>query len=210
MADRAKIKAEIRTSLGSRHAAAIRRQGKLPAVVYGHKEAPVAVALDTHEFIEHLHHGNRLFDVDMDGAKATLLVKDLQYDHLGKNVIHADMVRVDLKEKVTLTVSVELRGMAKGAAEGGILDQHLDHLEVECLVTEIPDVIGVSIKELGLDEAIHAGDVTLPAGVTLVTDPEALLVTCHVLAAAKTTEEMEAEAPTAPEVITQRAEEETE
>lgn len=205
MAERAKIKAEVRTSLGSRHTAAIRRQGKLPAVIYGHKKDPVAVAFDMHEFVEELHHGQRLFDVDMDGGKQTLMLKDLQYDHLGKNVIHADMVRVNLEDKVKVAVRIELRGTAKGATEGGIVDQHLNQLDVECLVTEIPDAIPVSIKEMVVGDVIHAGDVTLPAGVTLMTDPAALLLTCHLVAAAKTTEELEAEAPTAPEVITERA-----
>jgi large subunit ribosomal protein L25 len=208
MAERAKIKAEVRTSLGSRRAAAIRRQGKLPAVVYGHKESPVAVTFNTHEFVENLHHGHRLFDVEMDGKKTTLLVKDLQYDHLGKNVIHADMMRVDLKERVRITVPIELRGTAKGAAEGGIVDEHLDHLEVECLVTQIPETIPVSIKELALGDSLHARDIALPPGVTLVTNPDALVLTCHLVAAAKTTEEIEAEAPTAPEVITGRPAEE--
>ncbi len=208
MAERAKIKAETRTSLGSRHAAAMRREGKLPAIVYGHKKEPVAVAFDLHEFVEDLHHGHRLFDVDMDGGKATLLLKELQYDHLGKNIVHADLVRVDLKEQVRVTVPIELRGTAKGASEGGIVDEHMDRLEIECLVTSIPETIPVSIKELSVGDAVHAGDILLPEGVSLVTAPEALVLTCHLVAAAKTTEEVEEEAPAAPELIRERGEEE--
>jgi len=208
MAERAKIKAETRTTLGSRRASAIRRDGKLPAVVYGHKEAPVAIAVDMHEFVEDLHHGHRLFDVEMDGTKTTVLVKDLQYDHLGRNIIHADMVRVDLQEKVRLTVPLEIRGTAKGASEGGIVDVHMDHLEVECLVTQIPETIAVSIKEMSIGDSIHAGEIKLPEGVALATESDALVLTCHLMAAAKTTEELEAETPTAPEVITQRVKEE--
>jgi len=149
MTQRAVIKAEIRTSLGSKQAARLRRQGKLPAIVYGHKEDPVAVSFDLHDFVEDLHHGHRLFDTEFGGKTETLLVKDLQYDHLGKNVIHADMVRVNLEETVKVTVPIEMRGTPKGSHEGGIVDEHLDHLEIECRVTEIPEVIPVLVKDLG-------------------------------------------------------------
>ena len=131
-------------------------------------------------------------------------------DHLGKDIIHADLVRVDLAERVKVSVPIELKGTSKGSHEGGIIDEHLDHLEVECKVTAIPESITVSIKELGVGESIHAGDVELPEGVSLVTNPEALILTCHIVAAAKSTEEIEEEEPTAPEVITERAAEEEE
>lgn len=208
MAQRAVIKAELRTTLGSKDASRLRRKGKLPAIVYGHKKEPVAISFDVHGFVEDLHHGHRLFDTDMGGKTETLLVKDIQYDHLGKNVIHADMVRVDMEETVKVAVPIEMRGTSKGSHEGGIVDEHLDHLEIECKVMEIPEVIAVSVKELSVGDAIHAGDVELPAGAKLVTDPEALLLTCHLVAAAKTTEEVEEEMPAGPEVITEKPAEE--
>ncbi len=208
MAQRAVIKAEIRTTLGTKDASRLRRKGKLPAIVYGHKKEPVAISFDVHGFVEDLHHGHRLFDTDMGGKTETLLVKDIQYDHLGKNVIHADMVRVNLEETVKVVVPIEMRGTSKGSHEGGIVDEHLDHLEIECKVMEIPEVIPVSVKELSVGDAIHAGDVELPAGAKLVTDPEALLLTCHLVAAAKTTEEVEEEMPAGPEVITEKPAEE--
>ncbi len=208
MAQRAVIKAEIRTTLGTKDASRLRRKGKLPAIVYGHKKEPVAISFDVHGFVEDLHHGHRLFDTDMGGKTETLLVKDIQYDHLGKNVIHADMVRVNLEETVKVVVPLEMRGTSKGSHEGGIVDEHLDHLEIECKVMEIPEVIPVLVKELGVGDAIHAGDVELPAGTKLVTDPEALLLTCHLVAAAKTTEEVEEEMPAGPEVITEKPAEE--
>ncbi len=208
MAQRAVIKAEIRTTLGSKDAVRLRRKGRLPAIVYGHKKDPVAISFGLHDFVEDLHHGHRLFDTEFGGKTETLLVKDLQYDHLGKSVIHADMVRVDLKETVKVTVPIEMRGTSKGSHEGGIVDEHLDHLEIECKVMEIPELIPVSVKELGVGDAIHAGDVELPAGAKLVTDPEALLLTCHLVAAAKTTEEVEEEMPVGPEVITEKPGEE--
>jgi large subunit ribosomal protein L25 len=157
--------------------------------------------LDTHDFTEALHHGQRLMDLKLGRKKETVLVKDIQYDHLGKNIIHADLMRVSATELVTVTVPIELKGIAKGTHEGGIVEVHTDHVEVECKVTDIPESIIVSIKELGIDEHIFARDVQLPQNVTLVTDPDTLLVSCGIVAAVKTTEEVEAEEPVAPEVI---------
>jgi large subunit ribosomal protein L25 len=120
------------------------------------------------------------------------------------------MVRVDLTETVRVTVPIELKGTAKGAHEGGIVDEHLDHLEIECKAGEIPEVIPVSIKELGVGDAIHARDIELPEGMKLATSPETLVLTCHLVAAAKSTEELEEGMPSAPEVITEKVDQEGE
>jgi len=151
-----------------------------------------------------------LFDVAIDGKKQKLLVKDLQYDHLGKEIVHADLMRVDLSETVRVTVPIELKGTAAGTHEGGIVEEHVDHLEVECRVTVIPDVLSISVKDIGVGDALHAGQVELPAGVKLVSAPDLVVVTCHLVAAAKTTEEIEAEIPSAPEVIGEQAKEQAE
>ena len=204
------LKAEIREQTGSKHAVNVRKQGRIPAIVYGHKKEPVAVSLDEHNFVEGLHHGHRLLDVQLGKKKEKMLVKDLQYDHLGKNIIHADLIRVDVSETVKVTVPIELKGMAQGTHEGGIIEEHTDRLEVECKVTDIPESIIVSIKEIGVGDNLHAGDIELPAGVKLASSPETLLVTCSLVAAAKSTEELEEEVPIAPEVIGEAKEDEGE
>jgi large subunit ribosomal protein L25 len=190
------LKAEIREHTGSKWAAKVRKQGRIPAIVYGHKQEPVAVSLDAHNFIEGLHHGHRVMDVQIGKKKATMMVKDLQYDYLGRDIIHVDLVRVDASEMVKVAVPLELKGTAQGTHEGGIIEEHTDHLEVKCKVTDIPEV--------------HAADVELPEGVELASDPGTLLVTCHLVAAAKTTEVLEEEVPIAPEVIGEAKEPEEE
>ena len=195
------LKAEIRKHMGSKATARVRAQGRIPAIVYGHKEKPMAISVDAHDFMEGLYHGHRLFDIQVDKRPEKIIIKDLQYDYLGKNIIHADLMRVDVTENVKISVPIELKGTAKGTHEGGIIGGHADHIEVECKVTEIPEVITVSVKEVGVGDAIHAGEIELPAGVKLVSDPSILLVTCHFVASAKSTEEMEEEMPVAPEVI---------
>jgi len=195
------LEAQVRRGSGSREATRLRQQGRVPAIVYGHQKDPVAISLDAHDLVEGLHHGQRLIDLNFDGKTEKTLIKDLQYDHLGKSVIHVDLIRVSVTDTVKVAVPIELKGTAKGSHEGGIVEAHADHVEVECLVTAIPHVIGVSIKEMGVGESIHAGDVALPEGVKLTSSPELLLATCHVVVEAKTTEEVEEETPAAPEVI---------
>ena len=195
------LKAEVREHTGSRAASQVRRQGRIPAIVYGHKQEPMAISLDAHDFVEALHHGIRLMDIKIGRRSEKAIVKDLQYDHLGRKVIHADLVRVNVKEKVVVTVPIELKGTAKGTHHGGLLEEHADHLEVQCLPTQIPESVVVSVREVEVGDSIHAGDVELPEGVVLVSPADTLLVACHALAVAKTTEELEEEAPAAPEVI---------
>jgi len=195
------LKAEIREHTGSKTVRKIRKQGKIPAIMYGHKEEPVAISLDGHNFVEGLHHGHRLIDVQIGKKKEKTIVKELQYDHLGKNIIHADLMRVDISEKIKVTVPIELKGTAAGTHEGGIIEEHTDHLEIECMATDIPEKIVVLIKDVHVGSNLHAGEIELPEGINLVSPPETLLVTCHLVAAAKTTEELEEESPAAPEVI---------
>ncbi|MHC4728761.1 MAG: 50S ribosomal protein L25 [Planctomycetota bacterium] len=199
------LKAEIRERTGSKAVQKIRKEGRIPAIVYGHKKTPVAISLDAHNFVEGLHHGQRLMDVQIDKKKEKIIVKDLQYDYLGKNIIHADLMRVDITEMIKVTVPIELKGaaVAKGTHEGGIIEEHADHLEVECRATDIPEAIVVWVKEVGVGDSLHASDITLPEGVKLFSSPETLLVTCHLVAAAKTTEQVEEEMPTTPEIITE-------
>ncbi len=202
------LKAEIREQTGSKYAAEVRKSGRIPAIIYGHKQEPVAISLDAHSFIEGLHHGRRLMDVQIGKSKQKTLVKDLQYDHLGKDVIHVDMMRVDVTENIKVTVSIELKGTAKGAHEGGIVEEHTDHLEIECRATDIPESVVISVKELDVGDALHASDIVLPEGVKLVSPPDTLIVACRLVAEAKTTEEIEEQAPAAPEVIGEAKEEE--
>jgi large subunit ribosomal protein L25 len=195
------LKAEIREQTGSKQVAKLRGKGRIPAIVYGHKRESVAISLDANSLVETLHHGRRVIDVQIGGKKEKLIVKELQYDYLGRDIVHADLMRVDVTETVKVKVPIELKGTAKGTHEGGIIEEHADHLEVECKVTDIPENLIVPVKEMDLGDALHAGDIEMPSGVSLVSDPSMLLVTCRLVAVAKTTEELEEEAPVAPEVI---------
>ena len=204
------LRAEIREHVGSKSAAKMRKQGRIPAVVYGHKKKPVAISLNQHQLVETLHSGRRLINVQIGKSAETMIFKDLQYDYLGKDIIHVDLMRVDAGETVRVTVPIELKGTAKGTQEGGIVEEHTDRFEIECRVTDIPEAIVVSVKEIEVGDTLHAGDIELPDGVKLVSSPLTVLLTCGLVAAAKSTEELEEEIPVAPEVIGEAKEAEEE
>ncbi|MBP8912514.1 MAG: 50S ribosomal protein L25 [Phycisphaerae bacterium] len=199
------LQAELRERIGSKAASAVRKQGRIPCIVYGHKEEPVAISVNAHDFLEGIHHGHRLVDITINGTTEKMLVKELQFDHLGRDIVHVDLMRVDVTEMITVDVPVEIKGIAKGTSEGGVVESNTDHLEIECLAINIPEKITVIIKDLGVGETIKAGDIKLPEGVKLVSSPETAVVSCRIVAEAKTTEQLEAEAPAAPEVITEKA-----
>jgi large subunit ribosomal protein L25 len=196
------LNADTREQKGSTPAARLRKQGLIPAIIYGHKKEPVSVTVNAHDFNEAIHHGHRLMDLNVGKKKETIIVKDIQYDYLGKNIIHADLMRVNITDMVTVTVPVELKGPAKGAAEGGVTVAHASQLEIECRVTEIPEKIILDIKELGVGGHIFAKEIQMPEGAKLKSDPETLVVSCTIVEEIKTTEQVEQAEPIVPEVIT--------
>ncbi len=198
------LKAKKREQVGSRMSRKIRSQGLLPAIIYGHKQEPVSIQLDYHDFALELQHHHRLLDIELDGKQEKLLVKDVQYDYMGDKYVHVDLARVNLDERVQVTVSVELKGIPVGVTEGGILEQAMVDVELECLVTSIPESIRVKVGELKLGQHLLAKDLELPAGTKLVTDPDALVAI--VRAKGEEVEEVTPEVAEGvePEVITAR------
>ncbi|AQQ08625.1 General stress protein CTC [Sedimentisphaera cyanobacteriorum] len=205
------LKAELRET-GTKSAVKLRENGRTPAVIYGHKQEPVAVSIETSDLLKAMHSGNRLFDLEFDGKSETLLLKDMQYDHYQRDVIHVDLMRVDMDEKASVTVPVVLKGTAKGIAEGGMVDVHLDHIDVECPVVSIPEYFEVLIKDLGLNDYITVGNIELPRGASLITDSESVVVNCHEVTVAPEPEEGEEleEEAVEPEVITEKKPEDEE
>ncbi len=207
------LKVHKREKVGSRYAARERAAGLLPAVVYGHGVDPVHISLEAKETLRYFHSGERVFSLSIPGQKGeeTVLLKDLQFDHLGTNVVHADLMRVDLNEQITAQVHIRMIGEAVGLkSAGAILVQPVTALTIRCTVAALPDHIDVDISGLGTGEALHAGDVKLPAGIELAMDAESVLASITVV---KETEEAgEAAAAggadaTQPEVITAKKEE---
>ena len=210
------LTAKKRDRVGSRYSSRIRQQGGLPAIVYGHKEEPVPVSLDAHEALTHISKGEKVFRLQMDGAAGepeTVLLKDLQFDYLGSRIVHADFARVSLTDRVTVKVPVHLIGEAKGLKTAGAILMHpTSDIEIECVVTEIPEFIEVQIENVDVDETITAGEITLPSpSMKLKTDSHAILAQVMVQAEAAATAEaatVEAGAAASPEVLTAKKAEE--
>jgi large subunit ribosomal protein L25 len=176
MAESVTLKTKPRKPQGSQEARRLRRQGQVPAVIYGHKEAAVAVALPEDELQAALRHHARVLDLDAEGKVQKVLIKEIQYDHLGKELLHVDFARVSADEKVKVTVRLELRGQAPGVTAGGVLDQPIHGLEVECLAISIPDSIRVNISEMQIGTVLHVRELTMPPGVKAMADPDLVVV----------------------------------
>lgn len=204
------LTAQHRPQTGSKYTRKLRKTGKVPGIVYGHGEDPVPFVIDYHDLSVELQHGQRLLSLDLQGQVQSFLVKDVQFDHLGSEMLHIDLARVDLNEIVTVQVALELRGVPRGAAEGGVLEQILADLEIQCLASSIPNEIRASVAGLHVGESLTVGQLELPEGVKTKVDPATVIATVRVVAeelapaVVETTEEVE------PEVITKRKVEEGE
>lgn len=190
-----------RTTTGTRAAKKTRAAGMIPGIVYGHKQDPVAVAVPAKE-LDHairVQHA-RTFEIAVGGKKETVLIRELQWDHLGKEMYHIDFWRVDASERVKVTVPVELRGIPK-ATGGGVLEQPLHTLHIECPALAIPEAIRVEITNLTLGAPIHVRELTLPEGVKVFEAPEAVVVQLKLPGQEEPTETTEAGAAE-PEVLT--------
>lgn len=206
MAEAVKIQVEARDpaknkGTGSRVARRLRAAGRIPAIVYGHKQAPTPIALPRDAAWEMIKKSTHLAELSLAGATETVLVRDIQWDHLGKEILHIDFARVSAGEQIETEVRIDLKGTAPGVAAGGVLEQPIHALRVKCEATSIPDSIKVDISHLELGKGIHVHELTLPPGVTADAEPELLVV--HVVArvAAAETAPGEGEAATQPEVI---------
>ena len=206
------LQAAPRTGSGSRAAHKLRKQGQVPGIVYGHKQDNVQVAVDAAELdrairVQHA----RVLDLQLDGKAETVLIREVQWDYLGKQMIHVDFERKDRAELVRVAVPVELRNAPK-ATGGGVLDQPLHALHVECPLGSIPEAVRIDITNLTLGNPIHVKELTLPENVRVIESPEAVVVQLKLPGVEAVVAPTPAEPGAGPEVIKKekKAEEEEE
>jgi large subunit ribosomal protein L25 len=186
----------------------LRRDGKLPAVLYGHGEDCVSLSLAADQFEASLRHGVKV--VDLDGAATgKALLQDIQWDTFFQHVLHVDLLRVRAGEKVTVEVPIELRGEAPGSRDGGVIEQMLHSIEIEVELDAIPEKLHVSINKLEVGGELKISDIIdMPAGAKVLSEEDTMIVHC-VMPMAE--EEEEAEGAVAePEVIGKGKEEDEE
>ena len=203
MATEHKLAAQRRTKLGTRECRRLRRRGLVPGNVYGHEQEPVPIASDREEVEMLVRSKAHVVDVELEGKVETTILREVQWDTFGSEILHFDLMRVDPTERVTLDVPVELRGVAPGVLAGGILEQPLHVLHVECPAVRIPDSIPVRIGKLEIGQSIHVSDIELPEETVVHNPPDAVVV--HIVspkrAAVAAEVEEEAEAAAEPEVV---------
>jgi large subunit ribosomal protein L25 len=202
------IAAEPRTGRGKNEARRLRVSGRIPAVVYGTGQDPVAVAVSPREVTRILHSStghNTIFDVEIQGGTTPVMVVDWQEDPIKGNLLHVDLKRIDLTKRIVVKVPVHTSGEPKGVKiQGGLHEIVTREIEIECLPDDIPDSFTVEVGELMIGQSVRASDVALSGSMKLLSPPDAVI--SHVVslrAEAAATETVEAVAPTGaePEVI---------
>ena len=174
-----RIEAEPRTEFGKGPSRRIRRAGRVPAVMYGHGAENRHFTLPGHELMIALKTPNALISLQgLAGKPVLALPKAVQRHPILGNIEHVDLIEVRSGEKVTVEIPVRVSG---DVFPGGILDQQLVQVSVEAEATHLPTGVDVDVEGMEIGTAVHASDIALPAGTTLVTDPEALVL--HVIGA---------------------------
>jgi large subunit ribosomal protein L25 len=184
-----KLVVEVRTRTGKGASRQARREGKFPAVLYGHGADPQHLALNARDFAAVLRNSgtNAVLSLDINGTEQLALTKALSIHPIKRSITHADLIIVKRGEKVTVEVPVNLEG---DAASGTLVTQDATTIEIEAEALSIPEGLTVSIEGAEEGTQILASDVSLPSGVTLISDPEMLVVN---IVAAPSAEEMDAE-----------------
>ncbi len=206
MAKQVKLTAQRRTALGRSAVRKLKAIGVVPAVIYGAKSQPEPLQVSKREISAMLSHAsgeNILVELEIAGdANRLAMVQEVQHSPLGGDVLHVDFHAVSMDEMVEADVPLEPTGIANGVKNfGGILEQNLRNLSIECLPRDLPDVIRVDVSELNVGDAIHVRDIKLPEGVTTRVAPD---LTAISVLAPTVEEEPSTTAPTAPEVITEK------
>src|SRR6476469_4573681 len=211
MAKQVKLTAERRTALGRSPVRKLKAAGSVPAVMYGSKDKPEALQVskrDINALLSHAAGENILVELDIAGKSHLALVQEVQPAPLGGAVLHVDFHAVSQDEVIQADVPLEPMGMANGVKNmGGLLEQSLRSLAIECLPRDLPDVIRVDVSALNIGDAIHVREIQLPEGVTTRIQPD--LTAFSVLAPTVEEEPVAAaaEAAAGPEVIKEKKEE---
>ncbi len=173
------ITAEVRDSRGKNEARRLRAKGSMPAVIYGGPAGAMPVAVDPKQVSRILHSKsghNTIFNLGVNGETTPVMVVDWQYDPIKDSLLHVDLKRIDLSQRITVKVPVITQGDPKGVKiQGGIQDIVTREIEVECLPDEIPEQFVLSVTELMIGQSIRASEIPLPGSMKLISLPDAVI-----------------------------------
>ncbi len=182
MAD-TKLVAELRSDKGSRPAGRLRREGRLPGVVYGLGEDSVSVTVNAHQLgtiLSSKTGANTLITLQIDGTDQLALARQIQRDAVRGSLVHVDFIRVRADQTIQAEVRIDLQGEPEGLSQGGMLEQMMHTLTVEGKPGQLPPEIVHDVSALELGEQLHVRDLAIPAGIVVVTDSEELIATISV------------------------------
>jgi large subunit ribosomal protein L25 len=198
------LSATTRSSRGKNAARALRREGRIPAILYGHGDETKALSVDALELeklLSGVPAGSTLIDVQIDGLATTALIREVQWHPFRPQILHVDFLQIHAGEMLKLDVSVRLVGTPSGVSdEGGILQQVLHQLHIECLPRHIPDAIEVNVEGLKIGESVLVSDVTVP-NVTIHNQPDLPICSVTQPTVAALPEEPTVEADVEPELV---------
>jgi large subunit ribosomal protein L25 len=204
------VEAKLREASDKNAARRLRTTGLIPGVLYGAKKEPRAIAVDPKQILKILRSGsghNTIFDVNLEGQQDKAMVVDWQYEPLKGNLLHVDLKRIAMDQKMRLSIPVHLEGDAKAAKEaGGLVDLVLREIQIECLPADIPSYIAVNVTELTAGQGIRVGDLPKSDKVKYLNDEDATVVHITYIReeaapAADATAAADAAVPAEPEVI---------
>ena len=202
------LKAEQRQETGSRKARALRKGGLIPAIIYGHGKETLSITVQEHDVKLAVLHGERLLEIELGGKKQNVLIKDLQYDTFGQEILHMDLTRVNLDELVELSVPIVLRGTPAGLSEDGVLQQAANEVMLKCKVRDIPEEIVVQVNDMNVGDSLYLRDLPLSEGVELLDDADSMVCSVNIVLEEEPVEAVEegAEGVDEPEVIGEKKE----
>ncbi|OPY77371.1 MAG: General stress protein CTC [Syntrophorhabdus sp. PtaU1.Bin153] len=176
------LRAETRKGRGKGVARKLRRDGNIPAVLYGKDINSMAIAISAREWTVLTRHMRRNAILNMElhtsegVEKRPVMIKDIQKDFLGNDTFHIDFLQVSMERTVEIEIPIHLTGVAKGTIDDGIVEQHLRTVRVECLPTQIPEKLEIDVTDLGIGDSFHVSDISLP-GVKLLEGMDVAVVT---------------------------------
>jgi large subunit ribosomal protein L25 len=176
---------KTRSQSGKGPARQIRMKGAIPGILYGDGAEPLQLIIDSRNFDTLIQgqggaHAVVQLDVEDDASKSTpALIKGIQRHPVQNNVVHADFFRISLDKRIQTSVSLVVVGNSKGVLDGGVLEQQLREVEIECLAINIPDSIEVDVTELDIGDGLHMGEIAVSEDYTVLTDADRSVVSVH-------------------------------
>lgn len=177
--ERIVLTGQVRTETGTRAVNRLRRAGFTPAILYGHGEGTTSIQVDSRQLSRLIFDGHHMVTLDLGGKQDEGVLREIQMDSMGQEIIHVDFARIDLDEVIEMLVLIVAEGNAKGAGSGGIIEMVRPSVTVKGKARDIPESITLDVTELGLSDSIKVQDLKLAEGLEIMADPVSPVIICQ-------------------------------